>query len=99
MIDQATIEEFNANLCGQLIQPSDEDYEEACKIYNAMIDRRPGLIARCADVADVNLIDVIAPEIWDHDPRAFHHVAMTLIALPVRAPYRIHAPSACHAVT
>jgi hypothetical protein len=53
MIDQATIEEFNANLCGQLIQPGDEDYEEACKIYNAMIDRRPGMIACCADVADV----------------------------------------------
>ena len=53
MIDQATREEFNANLCGQLLQPSDEDYEEACEIYNAMIDRRPGMIACCADVADV----------------------------------------------
>ena len=53
MIDQATIEEFKASLRGQLIQPSDEDYKEACKIYNAMIDRRPGMIACCADVADV----------------------------------------------
>jgi len=53
MIDQVTIEEFKASLRGQLIQPSDEDYKEACKIYNAMIDRRPGMIARCADVADV----------------------------------------------
>ena len=53
MIDQATIEEFKASLRGQLIQPSDEDYKEACKIYNAMIDRLPGMIARCADVADV----------------------------------------------
>ena len=53
MIDQATIEEFKASLRGQLIQPGDEDYEEACKIYNAMIDRRPGMIACCADVADV----------------------------------------------
>ncbi len=53
MIDQATIEEFKASLRGQLIQPSDEDYKEACKIYNAMIDRRPGMIARCAGVADV----------------------------------------------
>ncbi len=53
MIDQATIEEFIVSLRGQLIQPSDEDYKEACKIYNAMIDRRPGMIARCADVADV----------------------------------------------
>jgi len=53
MIDQATIEEFKANLRGQLILPGDEDYDEACKIYNAMIERRPGLIARCADVGDV----------------------------------------------
>ncbi len=53
MIDQVTIEEFKASLRGQLIQPSEEDYEEACKIYNAMIDRSPGMIARCADVADV----------------------------------------------
>jgi len=53
MIDQATIEEFKANLRGQLILPGDEDYNEACKIYNAMIERRPGLIARCADVGDV----------------------------------------------
>ena len=53
MIDQVTIEEFKASLRGQLIQPSDEDYNEACKIYNAMIDRRPGMIARCANVADV----------------------------------------------
>ena len=53
MIDQVTIEEFKASLRGQLIQPSDEDYKEACKIYNAMIDRRPGMIARCANVADV----------------------------------------------
>ena len=53
MIDQATIEEFKANLRGQLIQPGDEGYDEACKIYNAMIERRPGMIARCADVGDV----------------------------------------------
>jgi len=53
MIDQATIEEFKLNLRGQLILPGDEDYDEACKIYNAMIERRPGLIARCADVGDV----------------------------------------------
>jgi len=53
MIDQAMIEEFKANLRGQLIQPGDDDYYEACKIYNAMIERRPGMIARCADVGDV----------------------------------------------
>jgi FAD/FMN-containing dehydrogenase len=38
---------------GQLIQPGDLDYEQARKVYNGMIDKRPALIARCADVADV----------------------------------------------
>ena len=44
---------FKASLAGELIQPGDEDYDEARRVYNAMIDRRPRLIARCADVADV----------------------------------------------
>jgi hypothetical protein len=38
---------------GTLIGPSDDAYDEARAVYNQMIDRRPGLIARCADVADV----------------------------------------------
>jgi FAD/FMN-containing dehydrogenase len=41
------------NLRGELIQPGDAGYEEARKVYNAMIDKRPALIARCADVTDV----------------------------------------------
>ncbi len=45
--------EFKASLTGELIQPGDEDYDEARRVYNAMIDRRPRLIARCGDVADV----------------------------------------------
>jgi FAD/FMN-containing dehydrogenase len=45
--------EFKASLAGELIQPGDEDYDEARRVYNGMIDRRPRLIARCADVADV----------------------------------------------
>jgi hypothetical protein len=38
---------------GSLIGPGDDDYDEARAVYNGMIDRHPGLIARCADVADV----------------------------------------------
>ncbi len=53
MVDEAAVEEFKASLRGELIQPSDESYDEARKVYNAMIDRRPRMIARCADVADV----------------------------------------------
>lgn len=38
---------------GEIIEPSDQNYDEARKVYNAMIDKRPRLIARCKDVADV----------------------------------------------
>jgi len=38
---------------GELIQPIDAAYDSARKVYNGMIDKRPKLIARCVDVADV----------------------------------------------
>lgn len=38
---------------GELIGPADAGYDAARKVYNAMIDRRPRLIARCVDTADV----------------------------------------------
>jgi len=53
MLDQAKISTFKASLRGGLIEPNDPGYEVARKVYNGMIDRRPRLIARCADVADV----------------------------------------------
>src|SRR5207237_954012 len=40
-------------LRGSVLQPGDEGYEQARKVYNAMIDKKPAAIARCADVADV----------------------------------------------
>ena len=53
MLNEETIKKFKASLRGVLIQTTDEGYDNARKVYNAMIDRRPRLIARCADVADV----------------------------------------------
>jgi FAD/FMN-containing dehydrogenase len=40
-------------LRGRVIRPGDHDYDEARALYNGMIDKRPRLIARCVDVADV----------------------------------------------
>ena len=52
-MQQEAITQFKGQLRGELIEPTDTRYEEARKVYNAMISRKPRLIARCADVADV----------------------------------------------
>ncbi|WP_405910681.1 MULTISPECIES: FAD-binding oxidoreductase [unclassified Streptomyces] len=39
---------------GQLIGPDDAGYDEARSVYNAMIDRRPALVARCTSAEDVS---------------------------------------------
>jgi FAD/FMN-containing dehydrogenase len=49
---QATVA-LAAQMRGELIQPGDAPYDEARKVYNGMIDKRPAFIARCADAADV----------------------------------------------
>src|SRR5687768_2728885 len=38
---------------GQLIHPDDPGYDEARTVFNAMIDRKPALIARCTNADDV----------------------------------------------
>lgn len=47
------IDALRASLRGPLIRPGDASYDEARKLWNGMIDRHPGLIARCAGAADV----------------------------------------------
>ena len=53
MLNENSIKELRANLRGGLIAPGDKGYDDARKVYNGMIHKRPRLIARCADVADV----------------------------------------------
>lgn len=52
-VTRGGIDDFRATLRGKVIQPSDPDYDESRKIWNAMIDKRPAMIVRCAGAADV----------------------------------------------
>ena len=53
ILEDAAIQKLRASLHGPLLCPGDANYDEARKVWNGMIDRRPALIARCAGVADV----------------------------------------------
>ena len=48
-----SIIELRKTFTGQLLQPNDPGYDEARKVHNGLIDKRPALIARCRGVADV----------------------------------------------
>ncbi len=53
MLNESSIQEFRARLRGGLIEPHDNAYAQAIKVYNGMIIRHPRMIAMCVDVADV----------------------------------------------
>jgi FAD/FMN-containing dehydrogenase len=50
---QAVVSDLKRQIRGPLFQPGDPEYDEARSVWNAMIDRRPALIVRCAGVEDV----------------------------------------------
>ena len=52
-VSAPVLDAFAASLRGQLLNAGDAGYDEARNVWNAMIDRRPGLIVRCAGAADV----------------------------------------------
>ena len=52
-VDEHAIQTLRNQLRGQLIQPGDAGYDASRTVWNAMIDRKPALIARCAGAADV----------------------------------------------
>lgn len=52
-VAESEIEKLSETLHGQLIRAGDDAYEASRKVWNGMIDRFPGLIARCTGVTDV----------------------------------------------
>lgn len=52
-LQETATDGLRAQLRGELLQGTDAGYDSARQIWNAMIDKRPALIARCADSADV----------------------------------------------
>lgn len=52
-INQAALDGLRKGFSGQIIVPGDPGYGEARTVFNAVIDRRPGVIAQCANVNDV----------------------------------------------
>ena len=48
-----TIDGLSESVRGEVITPDDAGYEEARKVYNAMIDRRPNAVVRCTSTDDV----------------------------------------------
>jgi FAD/FMN-containing dehydrogenase len=52
-IKPSSVQDFKASLRGPLLQPGEAGYDDARKVWNGMIDRRPALIACCGGAADV----------------------------------------------
>ncbi len=53
MIEEKSVEALKTTLRGELLTSDSTGYDESRTLWNAMIDRRPALVARCRGVADV----------------------------------------------
>ena len=53
MLASETVKEFGESLRGFILEPQDKGYDDARKVYNGMISKRPRMIVYCKDVADV----------------------------------------------
>ena len=53
MIEERSLDELRSSLAGAVLVPDDPDYDGARRCYNAAVDRRPAVIARCTGSSDV----------------------------------------------
>ena len=61
-INEEQLDKLRRQVHGKVIAPSDGEYDEARKIWNGMIDRRPSLVIECTGTADVLLAVRFAKE-------------------------------------
>ena len=52
-VDADAARRLGREIAGSVVQPGEDAYDEARRVFNGMIDRRPHLIVRCANEADV----------------------------------------------
>jgi len=52
-LDKNVLKDFSSKIRGEVVLPEDASYNKLREVYNAMIDKHPGLIVKCLDVADV----------------------------------------------
>jgi hypothetical protein len=52
-LSTSAVEAFRARLRGQVLTPDEPGYDDARRVWNAMVDKRPALIARCQDADDI----------------------------------------------
>ncbi|HZT19146.1 MAG TPA: FAD-binding oxidoreductase [Dongiaceae bacterium] len=52
-ISSAIVDALGSRIAGQVVRPQDSGYDDARRIWNAAIERYPGLVVRCAGTADV----------------------------------------------
>ena len=60
-VPQAALEALRGELSGDALAAGDDDYDVARAVWNAMIDRRPAVIARCMSTADVSAAVALRP--------------------------------------
>jgi FAD binding domain len=53
MFSDSALQQFKKHIRGEILQPGDDSYDPARKVWNRMVDKRPALIARCLGTADV----------------------------------------------
>jgi hypothetical protein len=52
-VDTSTLAQLAPGFTGRLLQPTDGEYEDARRVHNGLVDKRPAIIARCRGVADI----------------------------------------------